>query len=97
MSVNGTDVTDHEPHEIVGEGMVRTFQTPRKPEGMSVREAMLVGPQGQTGESILPLFTSSSTVRQEERQSLERAEEMLERFEIADLATQSATDLSGDR
>ena len=50
--VNGTDVTGMEPHEIAGEGLVRTFQTPRKLEGMTVREAMLLGPQNQLGESI---------------------------------------------
>jgi len=93
--VNGVDVTGSDPHEIAHEGLVRTFQTPRKLEGMSVREAMLVGPQGQTGESIVPLFTAPDTVREEERDALEQVQTMLERFEIDHLAHTPATELSG--
>ncbi|UWG47446.1 ABC-type branched-chain amino acid transport system, ATPase component [Halanaeroarchaeum sp. HSR-CO] len=93
--VNDTDVTDMDPHEIAGEGLIRTFQTPRKLEGMTVREAMMLGPQNQLGESITALFTSPETVSGQERRNLEAAEAMLERFEIGDLATSPATEISG--
>lgn len=93
--VNDRDVTGLAPHEIARQGLIRSFQTPRKPEGMTVREALLVGPQQQTGESILPLFTRPGAVRDEEASSLAAAERMLERFEIDHLATALATDLSG--
>ncbi|WP_277554313.1 ABC transporter ATP-binding protein [Halobaculum limi] len=95
VRVNGVDVTDAKPHEIADEGLIRTFQTPRKLEGMTVREAMLVGPQTQTGESFISLFTSGDTVHEEERANLEDAQQILEEFEIGHLATQAATDLSG--
>ncbi|WP_434084194.1 ABC transporter ATP-binding protein [Halorarius halobius] len=95
VRVNGADVTDDEPHEIADHGLIRTFQTPRKLEGMTVREAMLVGPQTQTGESFLALFTSGGTVHEQERANLEDAQRILEQFEIGHLATQPATDLSG--
>jgi len=93
--VNGEETTNMEPHEVTEHGLVRTFQTPRKLEGMTVREAMLVGPQQQLGESVVPLFTRPGAVETEERRNLERAEELLERFEIARLADQPATDISG--
>ena len=93
--VNDTDVTDMEPYEIAHEGLIRTFQTPRQLEGMSVREAMLVGPQSQTGESIFPLFTSPGRVEREERRNLAEAESMLERVEIDHLARSPATEISG--
>jgi branched-chain amino acid transport system ATP-binding protein len=93
--VNDVDVTDDSPHERAREGLIRTFQTPRRLEGMTVREAMLVGPFPQTGESILPLFLSPSAVEHEERRNLDRARELLERFEIAHLVDQPSTDLSG--
>jgi branched-chain amino acid transport system ATP-binding protein len=93
--VNGADVTDAQPHEVARNGLVRTFQTPRRLEGMTVREAMLVGAQPQTGESILPLWLSPSTVTEEERSNLDRAEELLERFEIEHLIDQPSTELSG--
>ncbi|SFG06274.1 branched-chain amino acid transport system ATP-binding protein [Halopelagius inordinatus] len=93
--VNDTDVTDKKPHETARAGLVRTFQTPRRLEDMTVREAMLVGARPQTGESILPLWLSPSTVTREERANIERAEELLERFEIAHLIDEPSAELSG--
>lgn len=95
VTINGDDVTGDSPHQIARRGLVRSFQTPRKLEGMTVREAMLVAPQGQLGESIIPLFTQPSAVRAEERASLSRAEELLGTFEIDHLATALSTELSG--
>ncbi|GAD51445.1 branched-chain amino acid transport ATP-binding protein LivG [Halarchaeum acidiphilum MH1-52-1] len=95
VRVNGTAVTGAEPHAVANAGLVRTFQTPRKLEGMTVREAMLVGPQHQTGESVLSVFTNRGQVVAEERANLERAMETLERFEIARFADTPATELSG--
>jgi branched-chain amino acid transport system ATP-binding protein len=93
--VNDTEVTELKPYETARQGLVRTFQTPRRLEGMSVREAMLVGATNQSGESILPLWLSPSTVTQEERANVERAERLLERFEIGHLIDQPSTELSG--
>ena len=95
VRVNDTDVTGRKPHQIAREGLVRTFQTPKKLEGMTVREAMLVGPQSQPGESLLPLWLSPGAVAEAERDHLERAEELLELFEIDHLATELATEVSG--
>ncbi|WP_435063573.1 ABC transporter ATP-binding protein [Halobaculum sp. EA56] len=95
VTVNGVDVTGAEPHEVADEGLVRTFQTPRKLEGMTVREAMLVGPRRQPGESFVKLFTNPEEVEAAETRNIEDAQRMLERFEIDHLATQPATDLSG--
>ncbi|GAA0555547.1 ABC transporter ATP-binding protein [Halorubrum ejinorense] len=95
VEVNGTDVTGMEPYEVAERGLVRTFQTPRKLEGMTVREAMLVGPRNQPGESFVRLFTSPGTVAESESRNLADAERILEDFEIDHLAEQPATDISG--
>ncbi|WP_330166351.1 ABC transporter ATP-binding protein [Halobacterium sp. KA-6] len=95
VEVNGTDVTDLEPYEIADHGLIRTFQTPRKLEGMTVREAMLVGPRNQPGESFVKLFTDPEAVREREQKNLDDAEQILEDFEIDHLATQPATKISG--
>ncbi len=95
VTVNGADVTGMEPYEVAEHGLIRTFQTPRKLEGMTVREAMLVGPRNQPGESFITLFTSPSTVAESEAANLSEAERILEEFEIDHLATQPATDISG--
>jgi branched-chain amino acid transport system ATP-binding protein len=95
VRVNGTDVTDAAPHEIAAEGLVRTFQTPRKLEGMTVREAMLIGPRPQLGESFVAALTRGEAVRREERANLADAQRVLEQFDIGHLAREPATDLSG--
>jgi len=95
VEVNGVDVTGLEPYEVADHGLIRTFQTPRKLEGMTVREAMLVGPRDQPGESFLNLLTSPGSVGETERANLEDAQRILEEFEIDHLATQPATDISG--
>jgi branched-chain amino acid transport system ATP-binding protein len=95
VSVNGTDVTGMEPYEIADHGLIRTFQTPRKVEGMTVREAMLVGPRDQPGESFIKLFTSPGAVAEAESKNLEDVNRILAEFEIDHLATQPATKISG--
>ncbi|GGN96019.1 ABC transporter ATP-binding protein [Haloarcula pellucida] len=95
VEVNGTAVTGMEPYEIADHGLIRTFQTPRKLEGMTVREAMLVGPRKQPGESFLNLFFKPGEVGEHEAANLEEAERILEEFEIDHLATQPATKISG--
>ncbi len=95
VTVNGTDVTGTEPYEVAEHGLIRTFQTPRKLEGMTVREAMLVGPRNQPGESFVKLFTAPGTVGEHEQQNLADVERVLAEFEIDHLATQPATDISG--
>lgn len=95
VTLSGTDITGARPYGIAERGLVRTFQTPRKLEGMTVREAMLIGPQRQPGESFLKLFTSPGAVGESERANLEAVETILEEFEIDHLARQPATDISG--
>ncbi|MFB6194476.1 MAG: ABC transporter ATP-binding protein [Halobaculum sp.] len=95
VRLDGEDVTGLPPHEIARRGLVRSFQTPRKPEGMTVREALLVGPQHQTGESIRGILSAPDRVRAEERAALDRADELLTRFGIDHLAGAPATELSG--
>ncbi len=95
VTLNGNEITGLSPDKIARKGLLRTFQTPRKLEGMTVRENMLIGAQHQAGESILPLWLSPGSVLADERRNLERAEELLELFELDHLATEPAADLSG--
>ena len=95
VEVDGHEVTGMEPYEIADRGLVRTFQTPRKLEGMTVREAMLIGPRDQPGESFIELFTSPEEVGRAEAANLANAERVLEEFEIDHLASQPATEISG--
>ena len=95
VRLNDTDITGVEPYKVANRGLMRTFQTPRKVEGMTVREAMMIGPQNQPGESFHKLFTAPGDVAETERANLDDVEQILEDFEIDHLATQPATDISG--
>jgi len=95
VRLDGVDITGEEPYKIAKYGLIRTFQTPRKLEGMTVRESMLLGPQNQPGESFFSLFTRPGAVEDSERQNLDEVERILEEFEIDHLATQPATEISG--
>ncbi|PSP81492.1 ABC transporter ATP-binding protein [Halobacteriales archaeon QS_1_68_20] len=89
------EITGMRPDQIAQKGLIRTFQTPRKLEGMTVRESLLVAPAGQRGESLLPLWTSPSSVTAQEDELLDRAEDLLSFFEIDHLATEPSPELSG--
>lgn len=95
VTLRGQDITGMEPYKIANRGLMRTFQTPRKLEGMTVREAMLLGPRDQPGESFSQLFLSPGKVGEHETRNLERVDRILEEFELDHLATQPATDISG--
>lgn len=95
VRLSGGEITNSSPYNIAEKGLIRTFQTPRKLEGMTVREAMLIGPQKQPGESFHKLFTSPGAVGASEQQNLADVERILEEFEIDHLARQPATDISG--
>lgn len=95
ITLKNTDISSWSPDQIARQGMVRTFQTPRRLEGMTVRENMLVGPQDQTGESMVRMLLTPGRVRDDEQANLDRADELLELFELDHLATEPATDLSG--
>ncbi|MFW6448680.1 MAG: ATP-binding cassette domain-containing protein [Halobacteriota archaeon] len=95
VRLDGREITGLRPHEIAERGLVRSFQTPRKLEGMTVREAMLLGPQDQPGETFHKLFTAPAVVGDHERANLDAVEGILEEFELDHLATQPSTEISG--
>jgi branched-chain amino acid transport system ATP-binding protein len=95
VSLGDEEITGLRPDEIARKGLIRTFQTPRKLEGMTVRESMLVARRDQRGESMLPLWLQPSAVTADERENLAQAQELLEFFEIDHLASEPSTELSG--
>jgi len=94
---DGTDVTGARPHEIAGQGLVRTFQIARELQEMTVLENVMLAPRDQQGEqlwrSVLPGVRS--WVSEQEEKLREEAWETLEFFEIDHLAEEYAGNLSG--
>ncbi len=81
-------------HRVARRGMVRTFQLTKALSRMSVLQNMLLGADGQRGESLLRAVLPSSW-RQQEAENTERARELLARFKLDDKADDYAGSLSG--
>jgi branched-chain amino acid transport system ATP-binding protein len=95
VHIAGEELTGAAPADVAAAGCIRTFQTPRPLAGMTVREALLIGPQQQVGEAPLALFRSPAMVTATERSNLEAVETIAAEFSIAHLLDAPATDLSG--
>lgn len=89
------DVTGMQPYTRARLGIVRTFQTTSEFEAMTVFENLLVAGRGAEGASLWRVTTRWSANRETERRVQARAWEVLERFEMADVADAYGRELSG--
>jgi branched-chain amino acid transport system ATP-binding protein len=83
------------PHQIFKKRMYRTFQITREFAQMSVLENLMIMPEYQSGEKIWNTWFRPSRVRNQEREILEKALEVLEFVELIDLKNEYAGSLSG--
>ncbi|WP_419925042.1 ABC transporter ATP-binding protein [Candidatus Poriferisocius sp.] len=91
---NGQAVTSPSPDRLARQGMIRTFQLTKSLAKLSVLQNMLLGAPGQIGERLW-----SAPFRwlwgDQERANTERAEELLDRFNLAHMRDELAGTLSG--
>lgn len=91
----GEDVTTLPTHERTQRGMVRSFQLAREFGPLTVLENLLLAPQKQCGERLLPLFFSPSKVRTEQKALYQRALDVLALSRLTALRNEYAVNLSG--
>lgn len=91
--LDGRDITRAASAETFGRGLVRSFQIPRLFFGMSVLENVLVAARDQQGENLTHAFGRSW--QKQERELAERALDTLEFLNLAHVARNRASDLSG--
>lgn len=89
------NITGLRSHEISRQGIVRTFQIPRELSRMSVMENMLLAPKNQVGESWWKALLRWDKVKEQENDLREKAESILEFFELSHLKDEYAGALSG--
>src|SRR5450755_491769 len=77
IQLDGIDVTGWASHRIARRGLIRTFQLSRELQGLTVLENLLVTPTNQLGESLKNIYFRPGKVRQQEREYLERARQIL--------------------
>ncbi|MEZ3114418.1 ABC transporter ATP-binding protein [Halobaculum sp. MBLA0147] len=92
---DGVDVTGDAPEAVAREGLVRTFQHSRPLGTLTVRENVMAAARGHPGESAVGALAQGESVRDRERVVRERADRLLERFDLDGLADAYAGRLSG--
>ncbi len=91
---NGSDISRMAAHKIAQRGMVRTFQLTKALMRLTTLENVMLGATHQAGESLwrAPL---RFLWRDQERENTLRAEELLERFNLAHMRDEFAGTMSG--
>lgn len=95
ISFRGQAIGGLPPHRIAQLGIARTFQIPQVPKRMTVLENMLIAGQGQIGENPLGVFFRWSAQRHQDRDLVERAEELLAMVDLAHLRDEFTGSLTG--
>ena len=93
-SLDGVPLHGKPPHAIARLGMVRTFQLTKALAKMTVLDNLLLGAVAQRGERLREALLPFRW-RSQETAVLERAEEMLERFNLSRMRDDYAGTLSG--
>lgn len=92
---SGREILGLPAYKIAQLGLVRTFQIPRSLRRMTVLENMMLGAQGQAGEWICIPLISRDRVKEQEKEIQEKAEEILDFFDLGRMKDEYAGSLSG--
>jgi branched-chain amino acid transport system ATP-binding protein len=95
VDFNGQSVFGEQPYAIARRGMVRTFQITKALAAMPVIDNMMLAAPDQPGERFRNLIFRPREVKAREREVHQQALELLEIFNLADLADHYAGTLSG--
>lgn len=95
IRLQGRNITRAAPYTRAHHGLVRTFQTTGEFEGMTVFENLLVAGRGAAGASLWRVVGHPRANRDHEKQTMAKAWEVLERFEMTHVADAYGHELSG--
>src|SRR5215213_8197644 len=93
-SFNGQSLGKMSPHEVARLGVVRTFQLTKALSRLTVLQNMLLGAQGQRGESFFRALVPGMWKAQE-KANTEKAMDLLQRFKLDAKKDDFAGTLSG--
>ena len=93
IAFNGREITGQRPHHIAEIGMTRTFQNLQVFQNMTVLENVMVGLHVRTSTGFIASMIHSPKLRREERQTRDKAMEMLEFFGLSDKADWESSSL----
>ncbi len=93
--LDGDDVTGLPPHALFAKGLLRTFQIAHEFSTLTVRENLMMVPDGQPGERLLDTWLRPATVHAQEAAVRAKADEVIDFLQIAHVADEYAGNLSG--
>ena len=88
-------ITGLAPHELFARGLMRTFQIAHEFASLTVKENLMMVPEGQTGENLWSTWFDRRRIAAEERAIGERADEVMDFLTLSHLAGERAGNLSG--
>ena len=91
----GESIFGHRPYDVARRGMVRTFQITKALSAMPVIDNMMLAAPHQPGESLFGLLTRRISNRRREEEVYERAQGLLETFDLHSKQDDYAGTLSG--
>ena len=95
VTYDGTAVTGDSPETLARRGLVRTFQSTRELETMTVRDNVRLAAPDQPGERTVSALFRTESMQTTEESVRTRADELIETFELDHLADEYSGNLSG--
>jgi|SRR5665213_322786 len=92
---DGADISHAPPHQVAKRGLIRTFQISSEFARLTVLENLMMAVPHQRGATFWGAMRGRRFWSEDEKVNLERAQDLLERFHLSDLADDYASDLSG--
>ncbi|MBW1977533.1 MAG: ABC transporter ATP-binding protein [Deltaproteobacteria bacterium] len=93
----GERVDGLRPDQICMKGLTRTFQIARELGEMSVWENVMLAPKGQVGERVFSSLLRWGTVKKQEKENWEKAEELLKEMGLYEERNELCKNLSAGK
>ena len=95
VSYQGQDITGLPSYRVARRGIIRTFQMSSEFAAQTVLENLLIAAPGQRGETLWQAALGKRYWRPQERATVERARQLLARFDMSAKEEEYAGNLSG--
>ena len=94
IKFNGKDLLQLKSHQIIKEGIARSFQNVELFSEMTVLDNLLTGLHPTLKKNILSIALNLPSVKQTEKESIKKAYEVMEFLSITDFAHEKVSNLS---
>ncbi|MGI9007882.1 MAG: ABC transporter ATP-binding protein [Streptosporangiaceae bacterium] len=95
VSYRGQDITGLPSYQVARHGIIRTFQLAAEFAALTVLENLLVAAPGQRGERLWQAALGQRYWKAQERANVERARQLMARFDLSAKEDEYAGNLSG--